>query len=188
MTTNSEAGLSPWERQVFAAMTGAAMGTPIPLADFTTILAQPRDEKTPTDEAFAEIVENHLNFHYGEAGEKPVEIPSTIEAGLKDGFHGSTHEVLKKVVNLQQTYFWGATETILHEAIELCTTIENDDILKQEKEFLAFLDTEIFDGIATHYSEYHGEDVENGFITELSQDDIEKLAEAMQRVSVLSKS
>jgi hypothetical protein len=182
-TENIDTGFSAWERQVFAAMTGASTGENLTLPEFRNILAQGTE---PLDVAFADIVHDYMVFRFGEAGGKPVEIPSNIGAARLGSFEGSQHEILEQVHHLQSTYYWGATESLLRETLSLCATIEASSDLREEREFLGFLNEDILDGIAEQFSNNIREEVENGFITGFKESHIENLEAAIERLGKLS--
>jgi hypothetical protein len=183
-TDNIETGFSSWERQVFTAMTGTGSEENLSLPEFTNLLAQGSD---PVDAALADVINDYMAFHFGESGDKVIEVPANISAARLGDHEGSHHDILGQVHALQSTYYWGATEDTVPQVLSLIASIEASSDLLREQEFLTFLNDDILDAISISISSSTTEDVENGFITSITMEDIESMEAAIERLAKLSK-
>lgn len=180
-TDNTATNFSVWEREVFTAMSDWES---VSLPEFRNVVAQGTD---PIDTALASIIHDFMVFRYGDGGDDVVEVPANISAARLGDVAGSHHELLEQVHSLQNTYYWGATETLLRETLAVCALIEASADLRMEAAFLAFLNQDILDGIAEQFSNNIREEVENGFITHITEDDINALETAVERLADLSR-
>lgn len=180
--SDTQTTFSAWERQVFAAMTDVR-GEYLPLPELNNLLAQATE---PIDSALANVVTEFISFIHGEAGDKDVEISANIIAACDGHVEGSEHSLLSFIHFLQKKLYWGDTEEVLHEVIRLCEVVEADPDLQGEKELFAFLYREILLQISLLFISTRDE-VEGGYVTHMTIEDIDKMDDAIGRVGELSK-